>query len=305
MTDLPSLFKDFEELPDWKNFLKENFDRRNGVYNYALTSEVEVNVDNAKINFPTKIIFSSGVVRNEKDIEKTEKFTSKNKSIAIHEKQRVTPFSFYDRSTKYTGEVFEIMSDLLDGQQILKAYFSKDLLSSSDDPLFSIDSTIKWPSYILLFRKEASTNDNDLIDFEEDLTNFGIHFTPDNDLQNFVIVIFPMPYIRIAENKISSFEGKECIRLILEYNTLGLFYTSKMDVNIVSTIKNNHGEVIHNGEKMIDFENSKYQVVQIVPESSGEISYFSTQITINGVKVAQDSGYYIRSIKLNIIPKLK
>ncbi|PKP45936.1 MAG: hypothetical protein CVT94_16325 [Bacteroidetes bacterium HGW-Bacteroidetes-11] len=308
MNKLTDLIKTFVKVDDWKGVVKENFERKSGTYAYVTVAEIEIKYDKKVFRYPTKVVFEYGYIKAEKNITKQEKLTLDKKPIKITERKKIIPLGFYQRGRKYSGDIFQIIGDILGNNKILTSSFSNDLLTSNDNPLYSIDSKQKWASYILTLHKEGKhsseeTNSEQFSTLNEILNDYGIHYSFDAQLQNTVIVIFPMPYLKVVENKIKKNDNGESIFMVLEFNQLGLFYSSQLKIEIDGIIKNLKNEVVYQKVETLKFAKAKYQVVELYPEQQSEIGYSSFSIKINGTLVDKFSGYYIREINLDIKSK--
>lgn len=308
MKDIKTLIGSFKKVPVWKDFIKENFDRKTSNYNYADVSNIKVEYDNQTYFYPTKIILKDGYVRQKKNIQKVENTSLNNKPIKITETTSIIPFSFYKRNEKYTGELFECLDDILcDNDMKIKDYgfYSPELLSYRNTPLFSIDSKLRWSSYMLILEQEkpkTEVSKEAPAELKDILADYGINYNYENELNNYTIILFPMAFVKAIENRIQKKDGRESIFLVLEYNQLGLFFSSKFEITIDIIIKDFNQKIIYRKNYPIEFQKSKYQIVNIYPEKDGEIGYCSFSIKINNAIVDTSSGYYIRDIKVNIKP---
>ena len=304
MNKLTDLIQTFEKIDDWQEVVRKNFERKSGTYTYATVTDIEIKYGEQVFYYPTKIVFEYGYIKALKNIVRTEKITLNKKRIKITERKKIIPFSFYERGKKYSGEIFQIIKDIVGTKINSNSLFSPDLLTTSDSPLYNIDSKQKWASYLLVLHRQ-SKNDSvatpEMLDILNDLlVDYGIHYGYDSSLRDFILVIFPMPYIKVVENKIKRNENNESIFLVLEFNQFGLFYTSQLKIEIDALIKNIKKETIYETIETIKFGKAKYQVIELTPETKGEIGFAAISIKINGILVDKFSGYYIRDIKLDI-----
>ena len=139
--------------------------------------------------------------------------------------------------------------------------------------------------------------------FSDLLVDYGIHYSFDTSLSDLIFVFFPMPYIKILENKIKKRDSGEVISLVLEFNDLGMFYTSKSKIEIEALIKDFDKNTILQKTISVKFDKSKYQMIEIAPDINGEIGFSAFSIKINDTLVEKTSGYYIRNIKIDIKTK--
>lgn len=304
MSKITDLIQTFEKINDWKEVVRVNFERKSGTYSCVTVTDIEVSFDKKVFHYPTKIVFEYGYVKGERSIVKNEKVTINKKKIKITERKKIIPLSFYERRQKYTGEIFQIIEDIVGNKIFSENKFSPDLLTTGDNPLFGIDSKQKWASYLLVLREaneyEKTTIQEDLSFLNDLLADYGIHYSYESTLQDYVFVIFPMPYIKVVENKIKKEDGNESIFLVLEYNEIGFFYTSQLKIEIDALIKDIKKEIIYQKVIPIKFAKAKYQIVEIVPDTKAEIGYTAISVKINGTLVDKFSGYYIRDIKFDI-----
>ncbi|MEN9302972.1 MAG: hypothetical protein RL264_1401 [Bacteroidota bacterium] len=304
MNKLSDLIKFFEPVSDWQEVVRNNFERKSGTYSYVTVTDIEVKYNDQVFYYPTKINFEYGYIKALKEIVRREKISLNEKQIKITERKKIIPFGFYERGKKYSGEIFQIINDIVGTKINSNCLFSPDLLTTRDSPLYNIDSNQKWASYLLVLQrisKNDSTVTPEMLDILNDLLDdYGIHYGYDSSLRDFVLVIFPMPYIKVVENKIKRNESNESIFLVLEVNQLGLFYTSQLKLEIDGLIKNVKKEIIYQKVESVKFGKAKYQVIELTPDSKGEIGFAAFSIKINGILVEKFSGYYIRDIKLDI-----
>lgn len=304
MSKIKDLIQTFEKINDWKEVVRVNFERKSGTYSYVTVTDIEVSFDKKVFHYPTKIVFEYGYVKGERSIVKNEKVTINKKKIKIIERKKIIPLSFYERRQKYSGEIFQIIEDIIGNKNFSENKFSPELLTTGDNPLYAIDSKQKWASYLLVLSRasenENTTSQEDLSFLNDLLADYGIHYKYESTLQDYVFVIFPMPYIKVVENKIKKEDGNESIFLVLEYNEIGFFYTSQLKIEIDALIKDTKKEIIYQKVVPIKIAKAKYQIVEIVPDTKAEIGYTAISVKINGTLVDKFSGYYIRDIKFDI-----
>lgn len=304
MNKLADLTESFDEIQNWKELIQQNFDRKSGIYSYAVVSRLEVVYDKKSYFYPTKIIFEYGYVKSSKKIKKTESFKINNIDVKIIEQKEIISLGFYKRGKKYSGDIYEIITDIVGKESNLLAKFSNDLLQLGDNPLYGIDSKLKWPAYLLILTEkiegESINSEKENLELKDILDDYGVHYSYDNSLKNNYIIIFPLPYVKIVENKIKRNGDRESIFLVLEFNQLGIFYSPGIKIEIESIIKDIKKEIIYEKTETLIFNKAAYQVVEIQPELNGQISYSSIAIKMNGNIVEKTTGYYIRDIKIDV-----
>ncbi len=304
MNKLADLFQSFEKVADWQEMVSKNFERRAGTYTYAAVTTVEVKFNKEIFVYPTKIVLEYGYVKALKNIIRTEKIKLDKHVIIITERKKIIPFGFYERKGKHTGEIFQILNDIVGADVDNEGKFSPDLLSTHDNPLYNIDSKQKWASYLLVLQRkdriELPISTQLDKSFNDLLAEYGIHYGFDPSLQDLIFILFPMPYIKVVENKIKKRETGESVFLVLEFNETGLFYTSQLKIEIQAIIKDSKQQTIFDKTIPIKFDKAKFQVVELSPDVKSEISFSDFSIRINGTLVDKFSGYYIRDIKIDI-----
>ncbi len=304
MNKLKNLIEPFIDIDNWKEFVRLNFDRKSGTYSFLTVSRISVKYDGKIFYYPTKLIFEYGYVKSTKKIKKVEQIEYNEKKVIITEIKQVIHLGLYKREIKYSGDIYEIISDIIGPRRILKGRFSNDLLTINDNPLYSLDSNSKWPSYVLVLDRKNSRqqkSENNETNLSLDILNeYGIHYDYDYSLKEKFIIIFPLPYVKIVENKIKREQEKESIFLVLEYNQLGIFYTPGVKIELESLIKDLKQDIIYEKTEPIIFSKAKYQVIEILPDKIGQISFASFTIKLNGKIVDKTVGYYAREIKLDV-----
>jgi hypothetical protein len=304
MNKLSDLTESFVKIQNWEELVQQNFDRKSGIYSYAVVSRIEVIYDKKKYFYPTKIIFESGHVKSSKKVIKTESLKINNLKVKIIERKEIIALGFFKRDKKYSGDIYEIIIDIVGKKSSLLSKFSNDLLPLTENTLYGIDSKLKWPSYILVLNKknesESIIDENENLELKDILDDYGVHYSYDSSLKDNYIIIFPLPYVKIVENKVRRNGDRDSIFLVLEFNQLGIFYIPGIRIEIESIIKNTKQEVIHEKTETLIFNKASYQVVEIQPENSGQISYSSIVIKMNGNIVEKTAGYYIRDIKIDV-----
>jgi hypothetical protein len=307
MNKLIDLIQSFETVTDWQEFVNKNFERSAGTYSYATVSNIEVKYNHKILFYPTKIVFEYGYVKAQKSIIRIEKITLDKQVIKITERRKVIPFSYYERKGKYTGEIFQILNDIIGTCINKKGNFSPDLLSTHDSPLYNIDSKQKWASYLLVLQRQRKKEVPSLLDtiesFNDLLADYGIHYSYAPSLRDLILIVFPMPYLKVVENKIKKRETGESIFLVIEFNELVMVYTSQLKIEIQALIKDFKQQTILDKTVPVKFDKAKFQVVEITPEVKSEIGFSAFTILINGTLVDKFSGYYIRNIKIDIKAK--
>lgn len=304
MNKLTDLTESFLEIQNWEELVQQNFDRKSGIYSYAVVSRLEVIYNKNKYYYPTKIIFEYGYVKSSKKIRKTESFKINNIDVKIIERKEIISLGFYKRGKKYSGDIYQIISDIVGKEPNLLAKFSNDLLQLGDNPLYGIDSKLKWPAYLLILTKKIEGksihSEKEDLELKDILDDYGVHYSYDTSLKNTYIIVFPLPYVKIVENKIRKNGDRESIFLVLEFNQLGIFYSPGIKIEIECIIKDTKKEIIYEKTDNLIFNKASYQVVEIQPELNGQISYSSITIKMNGNTVEKTSGYYIRDIKIDV-----
>ena len=76
----------------------------------------------------------------------------------VIERKEIISLGFYKRGKKYSGDIYQIISDIVGKEPNLLAKFSNDLLQLGDNPLYGIDSKLKWPAYLLILTKKIEGN---------------------------------------------------------------------------------------------------------------------------------------------------
>jgi len=300
MNNLTDFTKTFKKVDDWQEFVKNNFDRNSGSYSSVTVTEIEVHYKKQIFRYPTKIVFEYGYVKTQKNIIKNERLLN-NKQVKVVEKQQIIPLGLYKRDKEFSGDISQIITDILDNNKIESGSFSGDLLTPNDNPFYSIDSKQQWSSYLLVLKKENKLYEKDTnceeINFLNDiLDDYGIHYSFENSLQDHVLVIFPMPFLKIVENRIRKEKDNkdidEYLFLVIEFNLLPFFFTSQVKIEIDGLIKDLKGETIYQKTKIIKCDKAKYQTVDIVPKQQSKIGYAEFAVKINGAVVDKFSGYY-------------
>lgn len=310
MNELESIIKDFENLDSWESFVKNNFERRAGLYTTVKIKEFRIEVDKEKYIYPRRILFESRYVKAKKIFNNIEKTIINGKKIKAVERTTVIPFGLYKRQKKYSGELVNIIKDIFAGSKIESCKVSNTLLQLGDTPLFNIDSKIDWPSYILMFNRTELIKKYDNIASQEDIdhsllneisSEYGINYSFNKQLEKLDFLIFKIPYLKIIENKIKSDEGDfEKLFFVLKYGDSSIFYTSKLDIRAKVLIKDINKEIVFDDSLKISFDKSKHQVLEVKPEKKCEIGYSSIELFINDTLVDKRSGYYIRSFKIDV-----
>ncbi|WP_157499513.1 hypothetical protein [Flavobacterium commune] len=304
MENIDNIIGKSSPISDWKEFVKENFQREAGIYSFLTVRTLEIEYNNEKFVYPKRIVFESGYARSIRKLKTVETVTHFKKTVKVIEKKEVIPFGLYQRRNKYSGDFFEILADIIKSDN-LQSYFSNDLLPINDNPLFSIDSKLNWPSYLLTLNTSNqiySEERNEDISFLKDIAQeYGFHLPYTKSLEELIFIIFPMPYIKIVENKINKDSENEKLYLVLEFNDTSFFYTQKnLNIKLEALIKGTKEEVLLDKEFKLEFKKSKFQIVELDVMNGGIISYSSLKISINNVIVSKTSGYYIRDIKINV-----
>jgi hypothetical protein len=301
MNQLKDLIDSFQPTSDWKQFIRSNFERKSNAYNFVSVSRLQIKFKNKVYHFPTKIVFDYGWVKAEKHIKRTEKFLEGSEWVTITETKTITPFGYFERRERFSGEFDEILEDVIGSKKRFASLISENLLQTGDNPLYGIDSLQQWPAYIMVLQNTNSRAGSfqDVPDIWNDLlTDYGIHYSFDPSLYNTTIVIFPMRYIKILENRIRRKE-KESIFVVLEFNSLPLFYITRLNIEIKAIIKDTNDQV-YEQRQIVKYEKTRFQTVDIIPEAPCEVAFSDISVLINNTLVNRTSGYYIRNIKIDV-----
>lgn len=294
--------KDFFMSDDWKGLIKESFDRRMGVYNYATVTRVKIFNEDICYELPTKIIFESGYYRVPIKTKKECEFKIGEKDYSIREEITQHIFGFYERKEKLSGDIYEILEDLLGEAVYDWCLFSKTIQNTHSGLLYGIDRNIDWPAYVMVLQEKVNKTIpgeiSKAIELRGYLSDFGISYKLE-DYLNEVFVVFKMPYIKILENKLTKSEEQEYVRLVLEYKADGYFYQDSPNIEIEVKLYNRQKELIYDNIDKLVFNKSQYQVHEIYPDRKEEIIRSEFNLKINGVLVDWSSGVYLRGIKIN------
>lgn len=298
---------------DWKNFIDENFNRRSGVYNYLVYTETKILIDKKQIHLPNKIVFNSGYQRFRMKDSKVSEFEYRNKKYKLLEKQQIIPFGTYDRKYKFSGSISQILNDLLKESVSNDCYFSNNLLETGNYPLFGIDSSIKYPSYLVEIKHNRNTNTKtaSFIDYQsiseeekdaikEILGYVGVHYEPNEIQDDTTFVIFPLPYIRIVENRLNTKNEIEAVNLTLDFNKdfYNVFKSNKIELHYDITDIDDK-ERKETSTISIEFDGKRFVELIVHPKNISKIGLCKFKILINNVEVNQFQGTYIRGFKIN------
>lgn len=299
----PDIIRDLKTANGWQTTLDKNFSRKSANYSTLKLTEVKILYDGITYGFPQKIVFDSAFTSQEREITKTEKTVFNGKKIEIIQITKIIPLGFHDRKDKYTGTFSQIITDILGNNLSEEFHYEEGLLSYRDNPLYAVDSKIDWSSYLMVLKSEdgvfASAREA-YPPFEPLLENYGIHYSSGSGKSPYILLIFPMQYVKIVENKIMKTQRGEAIFLVLEYNQTAL-YNPNFNVTIKGQIKNTQNAIIYNHESQSRYTGTKYESFQITPNKLLDtIGYSDFSIRINNIEVDRTKGYYIRSIKANL-----
>jgi len=303
----------FIDIPDWRKFINKNFNRKSGVYNFLKYTETTIHIDKTKYVLPRKVLFLSNFERFRRKSSNKTNIEYKGKKIVVDEKIHIVPFGTYERKFKFSGSFSEILSDILKSPDDVVSKFSENLLDDRNYPLFGIDSTIKYPSYILHLidiskYSESSISKND---FEEkdsnelnvvlkdvlSMLNINYNLTEVNRSSTFII--FPLPYVKVLENRLDTTDSEEQIVLSIEFNNdfYNVFKSSKIE--ILYEISESNKKSVEKSSIPIVFTGKSFYEIKIRPKSIEKIGLSSFKILINGIEVNHFSGTYIRGFKIN------
>ncbi len=172
--------------------------------------------------------------------------------------------------------------------------------------LYSIDSSSEWSAYIIAFLNPTKYEIANNIHFSDGvnaiLHRHGINYAPSETASDIAFIVFPMPFIKIVENKIQFDKtGKEHISLVLEWNKIRLALTKKSKVEIKSQIKNSGGDFIYDDTLLVENNNfERFIPLKIIPDSADQISWTEIIVLIEGIEIDRSSGYYIRNINIDV-----
>lgn len=298
---------------NWKEIVDDNFNRRSGVYFFVQSVETLIIIGKTKIKLPRKIVFSNEYERLRRKSIKNTIIPYKGKKITIKETEQIIPFGTYERKFKFSGNFSEIISDIIKHTNTNSCRFSDDLLEVGNYPIYGIDSKIKYPSYLLQigYNQQFDKNlqkqkyydilkDDELKSVLKDLLetvgiNYDI-FEIDPEITN---VIFPIPYIRIIENRLSTSSEHEAIDLTLEFNRF--FYQSFKMGNLQAKYKITelNGSETESNIENIEFTGNRIKNIKIRPSKLSKIGMVDLKILINNIEVNQFKGTYIRGFKID------
>lgn len=311
MSEITSILKGFIPLPNWEDYINDNFGRNAGLYSSASIKELYVNIDGIRYNFPHRIIFNNEYIKSKRNIRKIETTVIDNRKVKVIERTRHIPFRFYQRDNRrYSGSILDIIKDILCDKPFSVCLYNNNLAQVGNSPLYNIDSNIEWPSYIFYFGvnpeyliSDISDTDQATLSILTEITReYGINISYNEAITNSYLVIFPISYIRVAENRIKKDEnGQEKLSLILQFNRFNtIFSISRPEIEARILIKDIYNQTIYKQSVPIKYENSQYCFLEIAPAPRHEIGFSSIEIFVNNVLVENRSGHYIRSIKIDM-----
>lgn len=298
-----------EKLSD---FIDANFNRENGIYTYLTKTEYKVKIDNNTIYIPNKIVLNSGYQRFRRSEKNTHSINYKGKKIVMIIKTTIIPFGNYERKFRYSGKLSEIINDTINFQETKENYFfSNDLIPEKMDNLYEIDSKIQYPSYLLFSRKNSDKDilhnstlssklSEETLDFIKDsLSLIGINYDLKeiDEVSNFII--FPVPYLRILQNKLDTASENEKVSLIIEKNPLFHNLFNNNIFKIQYNIKELNSDIVDDQVITIPFSNKAIQNIEIQAKRINKIGLCKLNFFLNDVLINKTYGSYIRGIKIN------
>ena len=312
MTFKESLNK-FVEIPDWKSFVDDNFNRKSGIYSYLTLTEITIHLEKRRFVLPQKVVFMSGFERFRRKSSNETIIDYKGKRVTVIEKIQVIPFGTYERKFKFSGSFSEIVNDILKSPNELSSSFSEKLLDERNYPLYGIDSTIKYPSYILHLTdcakySDSSNNlknqeiidDNELnVVFKDILSVLNINYNLNDVDKSSIFIIFPLPYVRILENRLDPSGDNEKVVLTIKFNRdyFNVFKSSKIEIKY--EIKETNSETIEKSSIQVEYTGKSIYELHIIPKQINKIGLCTFKILVNDIEVNQFSGTYVRGFKIN------
>lgn len=297
---------------NWKNLIDENFGRNSGVYSYLIYTETKIIIDKLHISLPNKIVFKSDFQRFRMKSSKESNIEYRGKKYKLLEKQQIIPFGTFERKYKFSGSISQILNDLLKETVELECRFSNKLLETGNYPLFGIDSNIKYPSYLVELRnlvklKTKPYNFNGF-SFENEeqkgaikdiLGYVGIYYELNDIINKSTFIIFPLPYVRIAENRLDTKGENEKVNLTLDFNKdfYNVLKSSKIEIQYEITELN--GDKKEDSKILIEFNGKRLVEVSICPKTLNKIGLCNFKILINNIEVNQFRGTYLRGFTIN------
>jgi hypothetical protein len=303
----------YSYFPDWRNLVDANFLRNSGVYSYLVSTETDIFLDKDRLKLPRKIVFMSKYERFRRKSSKNTVIEYKGRRILIKEKIQIIPFGTYDRKYKFSGTFSEILNDLIKQKNIFECKFSEKLLETGNYPLFGIDSNIKYPSYLLQisdkFKFQNLTEkqiNNYIIENEElksvikdILATIGIYYELYDINPEMIYVIFPLPYVKILENRLDTSDKNEKVSLTLEFNKDFYNVFKKSTIELHYEIKELNSEFSEKSFFKFEFTGKSIYEIKINPKNITKIGLCSFKVLINEIEVNQFKGTYIRGFKIN------
>jgi hypothetical protein len=295
---------------DWRSFVDENFNRKSGVYHYLVYSETKILIDKKQIHLPNKIVFNSGYKRFRMKESKVSEFEYRKKKYKLLEKRQIIPFGTYERKFKFSGSFSQILNDILKESATEDCLFSNKLLETGNYPLFGIDSNIKYPSYLVKIKQDTnskttssiehqSINEEEKDAIKEILGYVGVHYEPYEIQDGTTFIIFPLPYIRIVENRLNTKGETEGVNLTIEFNKdfHNVFKSNKIELQYeISDIDKERKD---ESKVVIEFDGKRFVELMVRPKNISKIGLCKFKILINNVEVNQFQGTYIRGFKIN------
>jgi len=300
----------FIDKTNWRKFIDENFNIKSGVYHYLVYTETKILIDKKQIHLPTKIVFNSGYQRFRMKESKVSEFEYRKKKYKLLEKQQIIPFGTYERKYKFSGSFSQILNDILKESVTKDCFFSNKLLETGNYPLYGIDSNIKYPSYLFKIKNNATVKTSSSIEYQpineeekdairEILGYVGVHYEPHEVQDGSTFIIFPLPYIRIVENRLNTKGEVEGVNLTLDFNKefYNVFKSNRIELHydITDIDKERKDESIVG----IEFDGKRFVELIVRPKNISKIGQCKFKILINNVEVNQFQGTYLRGIKIN------
>ena len=297
----------FIKVDNWQKVVGQDFNWKSGAYSYVTVTEMEVEYKTQTFRYPVKVVFECGYLKQQKVVTTSDETTINGELIKIIERKKFIPIGLYQKNGKFSGHFPQIIDDILEGNNVSSSYYFNDLLTTRDNPLYSIDSTQKWASYLLVLKKENKnikpTNDrnDEFVTFLNGmLDGYGIHYDFEETLQDLVLIVFPAPYLRVVENRIKKTDSGESVFLVFELNFFSFLHLSQREMTIDAVIKNTEDKIIYQKVEKRPLDYCGYQTVELFPEQKSEIGHAAVSIKINDVLVDKVSGYYMRKVNINL-----
>ena len=287
--------KSLTYFENWKAFVDENFGRNSGVYNYLIYTETKIEIDKKQFHLPNKIVFKSGYQRFRMKNSKIKEIEYKSKKYKLIEKQQIIPFGTFERKFKFSGSLSQILNDILKDSVRNDCTYSNKLLETGNYPLWGIDSKINYPSYLVEIKgneSQRTKQNNTALDFHlqneeqkgviKDILGYvGIYYEPNEIQNNTTFIIFPLPYVRIVENRLNTKEENDRVNITLDFNKdfYNVFKSSKIEVQYEITELN--GNKTNKSNIVIQFDGKRFVDLMICPNNITKIGLCKLKILIN------------------------